>query len=454
MFLEEQHAIVEFARVCNMKPSPKRGTPRMFDNYDVKYVHRRLTAAGLNMLEHLRELTYAHAQTQGQEDLWPIVWKHTLPSIAYYNKYIQRSVANEVIAQIPDIEKSVQTTFQVYCKLYFGRDVHGNVNIIKGTVPPFSEFYHCFLTRLCADPAVIRLQVFDNHDLLEKAVKNAILDALRDTSVDRVQILETLTEAQFKARAGGTTPTLAAVKKMHVPEDGDLVASRVGSSRVGASSAVTAVTESTEITAAAKAGEETGEETGDGTEEETGDETGDETGQETGQETEEETEKEEADDKLRRAERAERVERPEKRDTRNTRPPPAPSPRPAISARPVISAPPAPSPRPAPLPVERQSAVSVHGAEWLKRLETAAPVKKYSALGPDDSASSVNSLGIQHQQRQKSASFKDQDEEFSSLLPTTRRVNMAAAMDSASMPPSSQIKKPYKSLFSDKASLF
>jgi hypothetical protein len=96
----------------------------------------------------------------------------------------------------------------------------------------------------------------------------------------------------------------------------------------------------------------------------------------------------------------------------------------------------------------------VHGAEWLKRLETSATAKKYSALGPDDSASSINSLGIQHQQRQKNASFLDREEELSSLLPTTRRINMAVAVDSASMPPTSQLKKPSKPLFSDKASLF
>jgi hypothetical protein len=399
----------------------------MFDNYDVKYVHRRLTAAGLNMLEHLRELTYAHAQAQGHEDLWPIIWKHTLPSIAYYNKYIQRSVANEVIAQIPDIEKSVQTTFQLYCKLYFGKDVHGNVNIIKGTVPPFSEFYHCFLTRLCADPAVVRLQVFDNHDLLEKAVKNAVLDALRDTSVDRVQILETLTEAQFKARS--MPAAAAAVKKpSQVPEDEDLVASRVSSSRISddraESSQISRITAATESTAAAAEQDET--EADD----------------------DERTEKMDAQkERDERGGRDARVSRfPERREDTADRP----------STHFMIHSgvlPTPKSPRPAPPTAEHQSAVSVHGAEWLKRLETAAPMKKYSALGPDDSASSINSLGIQHQQRQKHASFLGQ-EELSSLLPTTRRINMATAIDSASMPPSSQIKKPSKSLFSDKASLF
>ena len=383
-----------------MKPSIKRGgggMPRMFDNYDVKYVHRRLTAAGLNMLEHLRELTYAHAQAQGQEDLWPMVWKHTLPSIAYYNKYIQRSVANEVIAQIPDIEKSVQTTFQLYCKLYFGRDVHGNVNIIKGTVPPFSEFYHCFLTRLCADPAVVRLQVFDNHDLLEKAVKNAILDGLRDTSVDRVQILETLTEAQFKARAAATAPAPPPVKKITAPAEEDeedwVDGSRCSRTTTGtAATEATEATETTEATAAVVEDVETSREKAKG--------------------------KEEASNQF------------------------------MIHGGVV---PPLPPHVVTPV-LDSKSAVSVHGAEWLKRLETAAvPMKKYPALGPDDSASSVNSLGIQHQQRQKMTAFREQDEELSSLLPTTRRVNMTAGIDSASMPPS-QIKQTHKHAFSDKAS--
>lgn len=395
MFLEEQHT----HGLKTMKPSLKRGggTPRMFDNYDVKYVHRRLTAAGLNMLEHLRELTYAHAKMQGQEDLWPMVWKHTLPSIAYYNKYIQRSVANEVIAQIPDIEKSVQTTFQLYCKLYFGRDVHGNVNIIKGTVPPFSEFYHCFLTRLCADPAVVRLQVFDNHDLLEKAVKNAILDGLRDTSVDRVQILETLTEAQFKTRAAAAAPAATPLKKTVSPAEEEEEEWADRGSQCSHTTDGTAATETTERTVV---------------------------------------------DAEARVEADERREKPSRKEEAADQ---------FIIHGGVVP----PLPQPAHVVPDSKSAVSVHGAEWLKRLETApVPMKKYPALGPDDSASSVNSLGIQHQQRQKMASFSEQEEELSSLLPTTRRVNMAVApSDSASMPPS-QIKQPHKHVFSDKASLF
>jgi hypothetical protein len=170
----------------------------LFDNLDVQLLHRRLTTAALNTLEGMREEAYRYAVSMEQAEQWHLLWKHALPNVAMYNQFVQRSMAKAALDQAPELEGALKRAFEVYCKQYFGRDVHDNVNIIQGTVPPFSEFYHCFLTRLCAEAAVVRLQVFDSHDLLQRAVKNAIVDALRDTSVDRVHILETLTEEEYR----------------------------------------------------------------------------------------------------------------------------------------------------------------------------------------------------------------------------------------------------------------
>ena len=170
----------------------------LFDNLDVQLLHRRLTTAALNTLEGMREEAYRYAVSMEQAQHWNLLWKHSLPNVAMYNQFVQRSMAKAALDQAPELEGALKRAFEVYCKQYFGRDVHDNVNIIQGTVPPFSEFYHCFLTRLCAEAAVVRLQVFDSHDLLQRAVKNAIVDALRDTSVDRVHILETLTEEEYR----------------------------------------------------------------------------------------------------------------------------------------------------------------------------------------------------------------------------------------------------------------
>jgi hypothetical protein len=173
--------------------SVSKQVPDIFDNYDVQFLHRRLTKEGLKTLDHLKKLTIQYASKQNSKIHWTVIWQQTLPTVGYYNKYIQRAVADEIIASVDGIENAMQVSFQVYCKCCFGQDVDGHVNSIEGTVPLFHEFYHFFLTRLCTDPAVIRLQVFESHEVLQTAVKHAILDALRDSAVDNVRIVDTET---------------------------------------------------------------------------------------------------------------------------------------------------------------------------------------------------------------------------------------------------------------------
>jgi len=368
-----------------------KAAPNIFDNYDVKYLHRRLTAAGLNMLESLRELTYSYAAKQGNPEAWTVLWKHTLPSIAYYNQYIQRSVAKEVTDMVPDIEKALHSTFQLYCKHYFGKDVHGNINIIRGTMPPFSEFYHCFLTRLCADPTTVRLQVFDDHTLLSKTVKNAILDALRDSSVDRVHILETITEAQFRERMRGKKDSSRERSREREEDDRSRVREEDDESRTKTWRPPTPPTSPS-------------------------------------------TKRyEDSDD--------DRTYEPSRTETAPIAEPPPATPsktkRASFTLNDPTIIPLAPLPPPS-RPAEsapEPSAVSMHGTEWLKRLETMKSAKPHSGeLGPDDSASSVNSLG-------KQAQLFDPTKQ-------TRRINMT--FESSSTPSKGQ---GTKASFSEKMSL-
>jgi len=367
------------------QPQKTRTAANIFDNYDVKYLHRRLTAAGLNMLENLRELTYAHAAKQGNADAWTVLWKHTLPSIAYYNQYIQRSVAKEVTDMVPDIEKALQCTFQLYCKQCFGRDVHGNINIIRGSMPPFSEFYHCFLTRLCADPTTVRLLVFDDHTLLSKTVKNAILDALRDSSVDRVQIIETITESQFRER-------MRELKDAKDNRKGEGFDRR---------------TEEPVYDERRDDPDEEERRRDDSRDDRRGD---DRRGDDRRGDDESWTERSRVSGRIssrhwspspKRCEDVQEEDsmKPESVPTAAADSPDAKSKRVTFTINDPVATPPPLVPLP---PKEEskpdQSVVSVQGSEWLKQLEKLKPAKPFfGELGPDDSASSINSLGKQAQ---------------------------------------------------------
>ena len=324
----------------------------LFDNLDMKLLHRRLTTAGLNTLEGMREEAFKYAQQIDQTEHWHLLWKHSLPSVAMYNQFVQRSMAKDVLDRAPEVEGALRSAFEVYCKQYFGKDVHGNVNIIQGTVPPFSEFYHCFLTRLCAEAAVVRLQVFDSHDLLQKAVKNAIVDALRDTSVDRVHILETMTEEEYKERRRRARRSRSRSTRRREDKE---TSGRRQEGEDGTSSRRQESSKRREESSGRREESSRREEGEDG------------------------SRREEGEDGSRRKE-GEESSRRGKEDWRQKQQEQIASSRGAF----VLNGIHAPT-------------KSAHGLEWQKNLDATYRTAHVGALGPDDSASSLHSVGVRFQ---------------------------------------------------------
>jgi len=390
------------------KPDPRT----IFDNYEVQYLHRRLTAAGLGVLEFLRGIAHDHAAEKESESAFVIYWRANLPNIGLNNIYMQRGLANELVKRVPDIERSMHVCFEIYCKSYFGRDVHGNVNVINGTVPPMSEFYHCFLTRLCADPAVVRMQVFDDNAVLESAVRGAMLDALRDTSMDRVNIVKTIPAAEF----------LAQVRKQNRKHRREDSPERDPPSKRSESEHSTRTSKTTD--------------------------------------NEEEEEEEEGGAKPaagRHRRRYVDVDTDEESDGLKLKSS-VQAAGPSIAREGafvlndptvVVDPPAAPARATPPAAADRVSALgasaaSIHGEQWLRRLEESKAQRRVKPqLGPEDSASNVNSIGLQHQQAMRSEQ---------SSLPSSNVRKVSMSTDNSSVPPTPR-PRARPSLFSDNMSL-
>jgi hypothetical protein len=397
-------------RASHGKGESKTGKPdirTIFENYEVQYLHRRLTAAGLGVLEYLRNIAHEHAVEKDSEGAFMVYWRANLPNIGLNNIYMQRSLSNELVKRVPDIERSMHVCFEVYCKAYFGRDVHGNVNVINGTVPPMSEFYHCFLTRLCADPAVVRMQVFEDNAVLENAVRGAMLDALRDTSMDRVNIVKTIPAAEFLAQARRQ-------RKKQIREE----------------SPEESVRESPTKRSGSEHSDRT-EDTDAGTS----------------------RDKPPAGERHRKFISADSDEDDTGIRLKSSVPASISTGVPkegVFTLNDPTVAPPGPKPR-AVLPAVSEdssstaaSAVSIHGEQWLQRLEASKALRKSKPqLGPEDSASNVNSIGLQHQQAMR--------EEQDSLPPANFRKVSMPTTDTASVPPKSRSTR--SSLFSENISL-
>jgi hypothetical protein len=187
----------------------------IFDSDDACYVHRRLREKGLDMLDHLCTKTKSWARDRGLEDTWQLNWRMNLPTLAYNNTEMQELMSAELLAEVPDLESAATLVYMLYARHTYGKAVNGDINMLEFQCPPFSEFYHAFLTRLSADRAVVRLEDLqaDGHlNVPESTTKNAVLDALRDVLRRRVVIKERLTREEFRARKAAEAAAAASAR--------------------------------------------------------------------------------------------------------------------------------------------------------------------------------------------------------------------------------------------------
>ncbi len=172
---------------------------RVFDNEHVSFLHRRFQEHAFESLKQLQKLTMDFAQTSGMEQ-WQRLWTQNLPTVAYHNTMIQQDMAKALLELHPILEEYAETAYQFYARHTYGRDINGNVNVLQVTFPPFYEFFHTFLTWLCKHPAVSRLEVFTNFEVLDAASRAAFCDALCVVLKNRVTIRQTLNKTQYKEK--------------------------------------------------------------------------------------------------------------------------------------------------------------------------------------------------------------------------------------------------------------
>ncbi len=181
---------------------------RVFDNEHVSFLHRRFQEYAFESLKNLRQLTMEFATSAGAEQ-WPKLWSQNLPTVAYHNTLIQQDMAKGLLDAHPCLVDYAETAYQLYARHTYGRDINGNVNVLHVTFPPFYEFFHTFLTWLCKHPAVSRLEIFSNFEILDAASRAAFCDALCIVLKNRVSIRQTLTKAQYQEQyvenGGGKT---------------------------------------------------------------------------------------------------------------------------------------------------------------------------------------------------------------------------------------------------------
>jgi hypothetical protein len=172
---------------------------RVFDNEHVSFLHRRFQEHAFESLKQLQKLTMDFAQSSDIEH-WQKLWTQNLPTVAYHNTMIQQDMARALLELYPVLEEYAETAYQVYARHTYGRDINGNVNVLQVTFPPFYEFFHTFLTWLCKHPAVSRLEVFANFEVLDAASRAAFCDALCFVLKNRVTIKQTLNKTQYKEK--------------------------------------------------------------------------------------------------------------------------------------------------------------------------------------------------------------------------------------------------------------
>ena len=174
-------------------------TDVVLKNSVVQFLLRRLVQKATDMFHHFRSVTEKFVESRGDKSLdVDTYWRLNLPSVALWNTLVQRTLAAEFLAEVDQVDDKAMVAYILFCRLNYGRDVHGNINVLRVVKPPFYEFFHAFLTRLASSPEMTRMAALVNPAHMDSACSKALCDALHDVSVSRVTITETMSRREYK----------------------------------------------------------------------------------------------------------------------------------------------------------------------------------------------------------------------------------------------------------------